>query len=301
MDKASKNQWWVLPGVALFVLGFVVAGLWDMPIDVALHPAGQGNAFAVLMEAFGWYPAFVPPILLAMLWGTQRGLPAGRWWQLVVCNVVWAGGCGALYFVSWKYLVERGWLMAQGDARVWVWLAAGVAVAAACFVLVLRLGPELRARLVFFGLWGSVYMAANQVVVYGVKTLWARTRFDDMVAMGSFADFTPWWQPLGQGGSSFPSGHTANAAGILVLLVLCDVLPRMGSHRKLVTALCWAYIAAMAFARILIGRHFLSDTLAASLIMGGLLFVMRRIPPYQKSLARARQNPPGEGEEPHAV
>jgi membrane-associated phospholipid phosphatase len=166
-------------------------------------------------------------------------------------------------------------------------LAAGVLAAGMMLAAALGCNAAVRARLVFFGVCGSVLCAANQAVVYPIKTLWARTRFDDMLAAGSFEAFTPWFRPLGFGGSSFPSGHTANAACILALLVLCDLFPGWGKRRRLVTALCWAFIALMATARIVIGRHFLSDTLAASAIMAGLFYALRHNRFYRKGLRRA--------------
>ena len=38
-------------------------------------------------------------------------------------------------------------------------------------------------------------------------------------------------------------------------------------RRTLVWALCWAYVAFMALCRLVIGRHYLSDTLAAAFVM----------------------------------
>ena len=133
-------------------------------------------------------------------------------------------------------------------------------------------------------MWGTVYAVANQVATYLLKFIWSRPRFDDMLAEGTQHLFRHWFMPFGSGGSSFPSGHTANAAGIFALLFLCDVFPALGRHRRLVTAGCWLYVALMAFSRILIGRHFLSDTLAASALMALLFYAVHHSKRYRQGL-----------------
>ncbi|MGD9559840.1 MAG: phosphatase PAP2 family protein [Oscillospiraceae bacterium] len=285
--QVLKRYGWLVAAIVVFAAGFAVATAWDLAIDQAVYHV---NGFGILMESLGWYPAFLPPIALLALWAVrgQRGflLPARRVWQRCVCALVAAGGLVALYLVSRNYMVKRGWL--SGTAAGVAWLAAGVLFAVILFAAVWRATPNAAIKLAFLALWGTVLTVANQAVVYPLKTLWQRTRFDDMLAAGSFEAFTPWYRPLGAGGSSFPSGHTANAAVIFCLLVLCDISPALHRRRRWVLAACWAYVAAMAAARILIGRHFLSDTLAAAGIMALLLFFLRRTRPYQKMVQKAR-------------
>ncbi|MCS4484840.1 phosphatase PAP2 family protein [Gleimia sp. 6138-11-ORH1] len=73
-----------------------------------------------------------------------------------------------------------------------------------------------------------------------------------------------------EGFLSFPSGHTAFAVGFFVSLTL--FLVRIENRRW---GLIWAYLAAVAvaFSRVYVGAHFVTDTLAA-IIAGsmGVLF-----------------------------
>ena len=138
--------------------------------------------------------------------------------------------------------------------------------------------------------WGTIYMVLDNAVINVLKMIWARTRFDDMMTMGSMDAFTAWWQPFGNGGTSFPSGHTASACSILVLVLLCDVFAAFAKKRTLVWSICWVYIAMMAYARILIGRHFLSDTLAAIFVMLCLFFVMVKCKWYRAGLKKIAQS-----------
>lgn len=274
---------WFIPALLIFAAGFYAGARWDLFIDETLYD--PQSVFAVIFEAFGWYPAFLPIILFMGLWVAARG---SSMWKRVGGGFLALVGVGVLYYAAWHYLEKRSWAAGLSDYRTWIWLAAGVVVLVLFAVWLFRLQEGTRQRLAFFGLAGSAYMIANQVVVYAVKLVWRRPRFDDMLASDTLSDFMPWYQPLGPGGSSFPSAHTANAAGIFMLVVLCDIYPSLARYRKLFYVLCWGYIAAMAAARIIMGRHFLSDTLAAAGIMALLFFGLRRLPIYKRGCEAAR-------------
>lgn len=164
---------------------------------------------------------------------------------------------------------------------VWLVLAVGGALALryAC-VSAARLG-----RLRFACFWGTVYFIVELAVIGLLKLVWARTRFDDMLAAGDFSRFTSWLRPFGQGGTSFPSGHTASACGIFALLIVCDVSVRFARRRGLIWAVCWAYVAGMALSRMVMGRHFLSDTVMAAGVMALLFVALTHMGAYRRSLA----------------
>lgn len=286
MTKRTKFLQWFLPMAVLYTAGFILSANLDLKINQTVyHPSGF---FVLFMEVFGWLPAFIPALLYAMLWvsgSTQFRPPAV---QRLAGWLVLVGGTPILFMQAYGYLAKRG-LLEQG----FLWK---VGLGAAVFLLLIAFGlkkvwklPEpLYGKLRHFAFFGTVYMMGNQIVIYTFKTIWQRTRFDDMVAAGSFDAFTPWYMPFGNGGNSMPSGHTANAAGILVLIILCDLFPAWNKKRKLVYALCWGYIIAMGLARIVIGRHFLSDTLAASGIMAILFYILRNSPQYKNALQEIR-------------
>ena len=105
-------------------------------------------------------------------------------------------GCAALALHSFTGLCRRSVPMpALFTCAVWLVLAVGGALALRCAgSSAARLG---RARFVCF--WGTVYFAAELIAINLLKLVWARTRFDDMLAAGDFSRFTSWLQPFGQG------------------------------------------------------------------------------------------------------
>ena len=289
MAKQPPFLRWFLPAVLLYTVGFIVATFYDLRINVAVYT--PGSLFAILMEAFGWYPAFLPPILLALLYTVQPGHAAHtRPWLRVPCGVVAATGLAFLYLVSFGYLAKRGLLVDGADPATWLWTATAVMASATFLLIVTRFAEITRKKLSFFAIFGTLYLIIGQIILYFFKFVWGRPRFDDMLALGSFALFRPWYLPLGPGGTSLPSGHTGNAAGILILIILCDLFPNWNRRKRLVTALCWGYIGAMAVARIIIGRHFLSDTLAASAMMGLAFYTLKNANKYRLCLQKTLKN-----------
>lgn len=291
--KTKLPPFWLIAAVVLYAAGFAVTARWDLAINTALF--SDGNAFSVIWEAFGWYPAFVIVVFYAFLW-VARPKQTRKQWQALLGGVVGVAGLAFITYDSIHRLVQRNWVDGFTSPRALV-CVAGVAVIGVLLLLAaLKLPTRLRPSLTFWAFWGSVYCAANQAVIYPLKTLWQRTRFDDMLSLGSFENFTPWYRPFGFSGSSFPSGHTANAAGVFILIILCDIFPSWNKKRKWVYAGIWFYIVLMAFSRVLIGRHYFSDTLAASGIMAILFFVLRRTKWYKNGLATLHKSTTNTGE-----
>ena len=288
MTKRTPFLRWFIPAALFFAAGFVVAALYDLPINLAVY--NPRSFFGAMMEAFGWYPAFLPPIMLGLLWAGQLRNVGWPLWRRFAGAAVAMVGISVLSVVSLKYLIERHWIMGWKDPAMALW--AGIPVIAALLFLIAmtRWGQATRQKLAFSAFTGCFYLFSGQTIVYLAKFIWARPRFDDMIFLDSLEFFRPWYLPFGPGGSSFPSGHTANAAGILGLLLLCDLFPAWNRQKPLVQVVCWGYIAAMAGARILIGRHFLSDTLAASAIMGMLFYALHTSKIYKSALHKTMKN-----------
>ncbi len=290
METKAKKTWWLLPAALWFAAGFAVAARWDLAIDQALY--SPENLMARLFEAFGWLPAFLPALLLTMLWAAEGRATLRRRWQMPMGLVLALAGGTALCYVCYHYLEKRGLAGGgPGNPRGWLWLALALALFIAAFVWVMRQGAERRKKLFFFAYTGTAFLCLNLALTNLLKLLWQRPRFDEMLAGGSLAAFRPWFLPFGAGGSSFPSGHVANACGVFLLLVLCDVFPALGRHRGLVTIVCWGFLSLMALSRILIGRHFLSDTLAAAGLVALLFFFLHRSKSYRRGLARVLDAP----------
>ena len=107
---------------------------------------------------------------------------------------------------------------------------------------------------------GIVVMLGEVMIIEGLKFLWGRVRFRDLIAAGSYEAFTSWLHPNGiNGHKSFPSGHTAGA-GISYLLMFLPYLSEKHKKRKtLLFAIAFIYTGIVACTRLVMGAHYLSD------------------------------------------
>ena len=280
MEQGKRRIVTAVVGI-LFVFGFAIAAKYDLYINMEIH--NSENIAAIFMETYGWLPAFITSVLLFMLLGSQ---PAISIWRRILFGILAIIESSILGHVADEYLVRRG-LMAErgliGSTSVFI-------VVVACVYIYLikskSITKAFRKRLIWFASNATVYSLIVVGIVNLFKEIWSRTRFDDMLAIGNFADFTPWYMPFGNGGNSFPSGHTANSAGVLTLIILCDVFPKCKKHKTIISIGCGLYIAFMALTRMIIGRHFLSDTLASGLIVTLVFSSMINSQFYKRGLSR---------------
>ena len=94
---------------------------------------------------------------------------------------------------------------------------------------------------------------ASAGAVQLLKHLFGRARPEDMIVASDFG--------------SFPSGHTANAATIAVVLWL--VFPRVWTA---ILGILW--VLAMAVSRTLLSVHWATDTLGGALVGAGVVLVL---------------------------
>lgn len=107
------------------------------------------------------------------------------------------------------------------------------------------------------------------VITRLIKWIWGRVRFRELQA--DFSDFTPWYQINGiTGDQSFISGHTAVGAVFfpIIILISASSKPDFNITKGILIA---AWPIAIAFGRVIIGAHYLSDVLV-SLFLGYVVF-----------------------------
>ena len=91
--------------------------------------------------------------------------------------------------------------------------------------------------------------------------------------------------------ASFPSGHTAAACGVWLLLLLPEFFPRLQKRRTACGIASTLYVCLAGFSRIVVGKHFLSDVAAGMLLMllgfALLCLVAQRLLPREGSTKTA--------------
>ena len=102
-----------------------------------------------------------------------------------------------------------------------------------------------------------------------IKVLWGRVRMRELFEACDFSGFTKWFTPnFFSGSKSFPSGHTVNAVslGLIPIFYSNKLKKRIPYLQVLTYVLVAVWSVLVAFTRITVGAHYLSDVL-----VGGML------------------------------
>ena len=255
----------LLSAGAFLLVMMVIGSVWDYPISRALY--NQSNVLGLFFAAFGEYPAALGFAAAGAM------LISARNREKRLRGVLQAlAGCVLLLFgAAMAAVLPTGYL----DISLGLSAVIGIACTALAVWGILRLcrdadrGTVLRVAAVFL-----LVVFADILVVNLIKIPWGRPRMR-LVAVDERACFLPWWQPgtdlrdtlvaagvAAEEFKSFPSGHTANASA---LMLLC-LLPRLSSKLEgkqtalFLTGFVWA--ALVALSRIIMGAHYLTDTMA---------------------------------------
>ncbi len=154
-----------------------------------------------------------------------------------------------------------------GKTPYLLYIIISVALACAIIAFVMRLPKTVTIRFLVPAIICGALLAALFLGIQGIKSVFGRIRFREMVAMGDMTLFTPWYSPnLFSGHHSFPSGHTANAVSLgLIPIFYYEGNDERSRKLKLLTyVFVGVWSAAMAFSRICVGAHFLSDVLVGA-------------------------------------
>lgn len=180
------------------------------------------------------------------------------------------------------WLAGNPWIEALRNA-IWNLSIAVFAFSILAIVFALFRHPLLGVDARAAGFIFLLYLIGPILLVNGgLKAYWGRARPVDVTEFGGPAAFTPPWLPSDQclANCSFVSGEgSAATALLLAFIVLSPDAGRLLSRRTFaIYALAGAILPATGLAlRIVTGRHFLSDTVFAVLIVLAIGLGLHRI------------------------
>lgn len=257
----KTERWIVFSGVAALLL---IATFFDLRISQAV--CGK-NLFSTIFEVAG-----EAPIQFLALFGALTMLRF-RSKKTKTTGAVLAGAYGLLAgafafmlgFATINYVNEN----IAHELPVYVSLAAAL-LGLGLAVWLSRAVPKERAReAVTFAVIAIVYLLLIVIVMNSIKGIWGRLRMREM--LNPAIEFTPWYEIHFRGGfdnrfASFPSGHTMNAAGVILITLLPAIFDKLKGREALlrVIAYCWAVV--VGFSRVVAGAHFTTDVLFAILL-----------------------------------
>lgn len=198
-------------------------------------------------------------------------------------NVLAAAGSGLLFtaiaamggFMTYNYLREN---LAHVSP---VWAAViGLAIAALGIWIARSVPEENRALALKYAATALLYFLLVILIMNSVKTVWGRMRFREMT--DPVNEFTRWYQIVPRGGfnniyASFPSGHSMNSAGVILLMLLPPMIPALKGKEKLLHVIVYIWCAVVGISRVFMGAHFSSDVTVGVLLSLAIFEVLRSI------------------------
>lgn len=212
-------------------------------------------------------------------------------------NILCAAGAGLLFalfslmggFMTYNYLTDN-----LGQISI-VWMALIALVMAGLGVWIARAIPaENRGKALRYAALALLYFILVILIMNVLKMVWGRMRFREMT--DPLNEFTRWYQIVPRGGfdniyASFPSGHSMNSAGVILLMLLPPMLPALAGKKKFLHIIVYVWCAVVGISRVFMGAHFASDVTVGILLSLAIFEVLRAI------LCRsARRSVPGAGE-----
>ena len=273
MKKLKRTYTRCALTAALVLLVMLIAGsIWDLPLSKFLYP-GHESSLGQFFAAFGELPAFALLAACGVL--------------LIVHRAKCCPGLNIVLLAFGICLTLASMFLAIHEATdnvpalpVRVALLVTVFIDALTAFALLFLTRECQTKtLLRFICTVLVVCVGIMLLINMIKVPWGRARMRLIYSTGNDTYFSNWWQAgtalkkklVADGVSSdefrsFPSGHTACAACSMLLILLPTLYRRLHDKEKLFMALGGVWTLVVAFSRLRMGMHFLSDVSVSSLL-----------------------------------
>ena len=269
--------------VTLFAGILIISAMHDLDISRSLsllkpNEYFSSNAFCRVVEVVGEIPVyfFVCYALAVVFWNAFYF--AGAKIKYPVC-------AAALIFIAFSavlmpYRIHAGLVELNAEiiegkfAVAFFEVSVGLCMGSGALVAVLFTGKK-RIRNQFSFAVAVLFVAGISIAFsQGLKMIDRRVRFRaiNLMGEGGGSFFTPWYKFNGRSAfsdiaarlgkdaiKSLPSGHTASAGITFTLLALPYVFGSGRGGKLLMYLISFGYTLTVAFARLLMGAHFLSD------------------------------------------
>ena len=258
MTKARKITYIALLGVVAALL--VVGGLYDLDIADALY--APKNVVAQIFESIGIFPPFV---IVAATFAALFFVLDGRKKYYALKRIACVAAT-ALAYILFGYMAINETSLSISWLSYVVGVAFGAAFTPLTLWLISRMRDVTRRKLLVFLIFASIVCVIADILAVNVlKFIFSRPRYREMMAAEDFTVYSAWYKINAfslHGHHSFPSGHTASAGALFVLCAIGEVFTEYKSKEKFLAFVVALYTVTMAYSRLVLGAHFLSDVTA---------------------------------------
>lgn len=254
------------------IIALIAASFCDLQLDKLLN--NPENIFSIWFQNTGE----IPSRLICPLAGTVLFYTYKTKLQKAAGLIISLGGSAYLGYYLGKYFFLE-------ENRMLFSILYGLGFGIVCLTVgrMITIPDRYKDILRAAAITGILVMFAQLLIIEGMKYLWGRVRFRDLLASGSYDAFTPWYEINGiNGNKSFPSGHTAGA-GMSYLMMF---FPYLSEKWKQKYQLCFwipcVYTSVVAFTRLVVGAHYLSDVAMGGIVSFAVVLAAMKI--FEKNL-----------------
>ena len=278
---------------AVFVAAFIVGSFFDYQINDALYH--EKDTFGLIVSVIGTFPGYG---VLAFLGGGFLYLGLKRKedfphkaWRIVSFVLAPVAFICSVYFVGKEFFGPNGFYFI-GVKEFWGYF---IAFPGCCGLAVL--GYFLTGKTNNNKLW-LIYMIMAVAILIAlvagvtlIKAIFHRPRFRSLGLVAGL-DFHNWWQPcsnykeliasdptgtlISEEFKSFPSGHAGTAAVFMMSALFLPYIDKKFEKASTITFFCGlAWTLLVAFSRLYVGAHFLSDVSMGAMLSIISLFVAK--------------------------
>lgn len=279
-----KNRKLYYIALAPFVLGIIFGSFFDLEINRALY--APGNAFGLGFAAFAPWIGYGFLVLMCGFFHRFAIKEKNIWFKIGFFALSAAG-----LVVSIKLSADKVTSINGFNCPDWTWL--WIIVVAILFVPLFFLGDSLGKKTDDKAiLWAMVILVGFMLIelvpiAQLLKNVMRRPRYR-VVAEQLFENkviFMDWWKPYKAYGAlkkqfaeeypsfseqfkSFPSGHASVAALLIFgLPYLSLIIPKLKGKENLLFGIGLGFTILMAFSRMTVGAHYLSDVSFGAFLM----------------------------------
>lgn len=252
-------------------LSLIAAAFFDLKLDILLN--NTENPIALWFRNTGEIPGrMVCPLAGAVLFYTSE-----KTFQKIFALIVNIGGSAYLGYYLGKYFFNNQFKMPFS-----IIFGIGIGICILYAISFIKIPENIIPIIRKIAFWGIIIMFVQISAIEGLKYLWGRVRFRDLLAAGSYEQFTPWYQINGiNGNKSFPSGHTAGAGMSYMMMFFPFLSEKWNKKYPLCFIIPCIYTSIVAFTRLVMGAHYLSDVTAGGIVSFSIVLIFIHI--YEKS------------------
>lgn len=251
----------------LYIAAMTTFAFFDLDISNAMY--NKENLFGKIFEVIGEVPfTFIALIGFTTLFITRNRNV--KWKNILIAIIAVVG------MLAYGFLLPFFVLNYLKVSKAWIY---GIVLmlpncAASYFSmkwLCQKHGDELKTVAII----AILTILGQQVFVNLIKVIWGRPRMRDM--SDPITEFIPWYLPnwFG-GGNSFPSGHSANAACVVVITLLPDVFSRRKKVGYAITVgISYLWLISVMVSRVIAGAHFASDVTTGATITLAIFYSVK--------------------------